>query len=133
MAEHELGKKDRLIDDLLMQQENFQGPQGTKLAGGRKGQIKMQSHLEINLKRQVKDLQSEVGLRKDEIEGLKRNIRATRQGELEIEVKMYGEECVRLRRQLEEVMKSKDTFADPRELKIIKEEFRQRDNIIAQL
>jgi hypothetical protein len=30
-------------------------------------------------------------------------------------------------------MKSKDTFADPRELKIIKEEFRQRDNIIAQL
>jgi len=30
-------------------------------------------------------------------------------------------------------MKSKDTFADPRELKIIKEEFRQRDTIIAQL
>ena len=98
MAEHELGKKDRLIDDLLMQQENYQGPQMAKLAGGRKGQMKIQSHLEINLKRQVKDLQSEVGLRKDEIEGLKRNIRATRQGELEIEVKMYGEECVRLRR-----------------------------------
>ena len=41
-----------------------------------------------------------------------------------MEVKLYGEECVRLRRQLEDVMKSKDTFADPRELKIIKEEFR---------
>ena len=27
-------------------------------------------------------------------------------------------------------MKSKDTFADPRELKIIKEEFRQRDGVI---
>lgn len=48
-----------------------------------------------------------------------------------MEVKLYGEECVRLRRQLEDVMKSKDTFADPRELKIIKEEFRQRDLIIS--
>jgi len=95
MAEHELGKKDRLIDDLLMQQKTTKAQ---SLLGARKGQIKIASHLEINLKRQVKDLQSEVGLRKDEIEGLKRNIRATRQGELEIEVKMYGEECVRLRR-----------------------------------
>jgi hypothetical protein len=34
MAEHELGKKDRLIDDLLIQSENFQG---TKMVGVRKG------------------------------------------------------------------------------------------------
>lgn len=29
------------------------------------------------------------------------------------------EECIRLRSSLEEVIKSKDTFADPRELEII--------------
>ena len=64
---------------------------------------------------------------------MKKNIKVTRQAELEVEIKLYGAECVRLRRQLEEVMKSKDTFADPRELKIIKGEFQQRDTIIAQL
>ena len=32
---------------------------------------------------------------------------------------MYMDECVRLRSNLEEVIKSKDTFADPQELKIM--------------
>ena len=49
----------------------------------------------------------------DEVEALKRNIRSTRLSECEIEVKLYAEECARLRHQLEEVIKSKDTFADP--------------------
>ena len=66
----------------------------------------------------------------DEIESLKRNIRSTRQQELEVEVKLYMEECVRLRHQLEEVIRSKDTFADPQELKIIEEKFQQRDAMI---
>ena len=40
--------------------------------------MKVESHLEINLKRKVRDLTNEVQLRKDEVEALKRNIRATR-------------------------------------------------------
>ena len=43
------------------------------------------------------------------------------------------EECARLRHQLEEVIRSKDTFADPQELKIIEEKFQQRDQVIAQM
>ena len=43
------------------------------------------------------------------------------------------EECARLRHQLEEVIRSKDTFADPQELKIIEEKFQQRDAVIAQM
>lgn len=43
--------------------------------------------------------------------------------EIEVEMKMYIDECTRLRHQLEEVIKSKDTFADPEELKIIEEKF----------
>lgn len=50
-----------------------------------------------------------------------------------MEVKLYMEECARLRHQLEEVMRSKDTFADPQELKIIEEKFQQRDALIAQM
>ena len=53
--------------------------------------------------------------------------------EIEVEIKLYMEECSRLRSQLEEVIKSKDTFADPQELKIIEEKFQQRDALIAQM
>ena len=42
------------------------------------------------------------------------------------------DECSRLRTQLEEVIKSKDTFADPQELKIIEQKFKQRDTVIQQ-
>lgn len=45
-------------------------------------------------------------------------------------MKMYIDECTRLRHQLEEVIKSKDTFADPEELKIIEEKFQQQDILI---
>ena len=52
---------------------------------------------------------------------------------MEVDVKLYMDECVRLRHQLEEVIRSKDTFADPQELKIIEEKFQQRDAVIGQL
>jgi hypothetical protein len=32
---------------------------------------------------------------------------------MEVEMKLYIDECGRLRHQLEEVIRSKDTFADP--------------------
>lgn len=48
IAEHEMNKKDKVIDDLLVQAEQIQGR--------RKGDIKVNSHLEINLKRKVRQL-----------------------------------------------------------------------------
>ena len=70
----------------------------TKFSSNRvSGSIKGDTHLVINLKRKVRDLQTECGKKLDEIENLKRNIKITRQSELEIEVKLYMEECVRLR------------------------------------
>ena len=50
-----------------------------------------------------------------------------------MEIKVYIDECARLRQQLEEVMKSKDTFADPVELKTIQEQFQERDSLITKL
>jgi len=38
-------------------------------------------------------------------------------------LKVYMDECTRLRSQLEEVIKSKDTFADPEEIKLIEDKF----------
>ena len=46
---------------------------------------------------------------------------------------MYQDECTRLRHNLEDVIKSKDTFADPEELKIIEEKFQQQELIINQI
>ena len=54
---------------------------------------------------------------------MKKNVRSTRLTEIEIENKMYIDECTRLRHQLEEVIKSKDTFADPEEMKLIESRF----------
>ena len=72
MADNEITRKDRLIDDLILQQENLGGNMK------RKFNIRVESHLEINLKRKVRDLQNELQSSKDENDSLKRNIRATR-------------------------------------------------------
>ena len=126
IVEVELQRKDKVIDDLIIQQEaNYGLPQSApKFQSNRLGgALKTDTHLVINLKRKIKEAQNENQRRLDEIEALKRNIRSTRQQEIEIEVKLYMEECARLRHQLEEVIRSKDTFADPQELKIIEEKF----------
>lgn len=130
MVEVELLKKDKVIDDLLVQQEMnmAMGAKYTSIRG-----TKLDSHLVINLKRKVKEQQLEVQQKLEEIEALKRNIRSTRMNENEVEIKLYIEECARLRHQLEEVIRSKDTFADPQELKIIEEKFQQKDVLIGQL
>lgn len=48
-------------------------------------------------------------------------------------MKLYMDECARLRGQLEEVIRSKDTFADPQEVRMIEERFQQQELIIAEL
>lgn len=61
---------------------------------------------------------------------MKRQIKSTKLGEIEVEMKLYIDECGRLRQQLEEVIRSKDTFADPQEVRIIEERFQQQDLLI---
>jgi cell shape-determining protein MreC len=91
------------------------------------------THLVINLKRKIRDINNEKQLLMAEIDNLRRNIRISKMGELEVEIKQYIEECARLRHQLEEVIKSKDTFADPQELKVIEAKFQQKDVLIKQM
>ena len=126
ILEGELNKKERFIDDILAQQDQFQAPpisSSTKNSGMQK--LKLDSHLTLNLKKKIKELQATVQIKADESESLKRNIKSTKIAEIEVEMKMYIDECTRLRHQLEEVIKSKDTFADPEELKLIEDKFQQ--------
>jgi hypothetical protein len=48
-------------------------------------------------------------------------------------MKLYMDECARLRAQLEEVIRSKDTFADPQEVRMIEERFQQQELVISDL
>jgi hypothetical protein len=61
--------------------------------------------------------------REEEIAKLKKNIKSTKLNEVELEMKMYVDECTRLRHLLEEVIKSKDPLSDPEELANIEEHF----------
>ena len=98
MVEAELNRKEKVIDDLLIQQEqNFGLPQKFTTASGRLGGLKTETHLVINLKRKVRTLNMEQAKKMEEIEALKRNIRSTRHQEIETEIKVYLDECSRLR------------------------------------
>lgn len=98
-----MAKKDKTIEELMMLQQNIQAGMGSQSA----------SSLSINLKRKLRDVQAELSSMAEENEKLKRNIRSTRMSEQDLEIKTYADECIRLRTTLEEVIKSKDTFADP--------------------
>jgi hypothetical protein len=114
MTENELARKDKMIDELLLMQSEAQSKQAPV------PKVRTETHhLVVNLKRKVREQQMELATRKDEVELLKRNLKNTRTHETEVEIKLYMDECLRLRQSLEEVIKSKDTFADPQELRII--------------
>lgn len=121
-----MSKNEKLVTD-LMQQDSFQGPTSNKIGISKS---KIESHLSMNLKRKVKEFQHQVHQKQEEIDTLRRNIKSTKIAEIEVEMKMYIDECTRLRQQLEEVIMSKDRFADPDEVKAIEDKFNQQDQLI---
>ena len=81
IVETELTRKDKVIDDLILQQEaNYGLPSNAPKFNSNRvgGALKTDTHLVINLKRKVKDMQIEHQNRLNEVEALKRNIRSTR-------------------------------------------------------
>ena len=52
-------------------------------------------------------------MKDDEILSLKKDIKSTRLSEMDLELRTYMDECMRLRHLLEESMRSKDPLADP--------------------
>ena len=93
------------------------------MVSAKDGKGKSETHLTNALKRQVKELKMEVAAKDEENQKLRKNIKATKLHEFEVEMKMYVDECTRLRHMLEEVVRSKDPLADPEELANIEEHF----------
>lgn len=64
-----------------------------------------ETFLVMSLKKQIRELKSEVVKRDEELEVLRMNIKNTRTQELEQELRTYHEECLRLRSVVEELLK----------------------------
>jgi hypothetical protein len=77
------------------------------------GKLKFENHLTITLKRQVKELKADNHFKEETLATIRRSIKSTRMQEMEVEMKMYIDECTRLRHIVEEVIKSRDPLSDP--------------------
>lgn len=85
------------------------------------------------MKRQVKELKAEISARDEEILSYKKNFKNTKINELDIELRSYMDECLRLKHLLEDTVRSKDPLADPDQLSKIEEQFQQQNTVINNL
>lgn len=95
--EHELAKNEKTIQELI---EKMKSKDGQMKSYG------TSTHLLQSLKKKNKDLRKENKEMQDEILALHKDIRLTNVHEIEVETQMYFEECVRLRKMLDEFMSS---------------------------
>ena len=82
------------------------------------------------LKKQITELKSIIRERDKEIDDIKKNYKYTRINELEIDLKVYIEELVRMRNILDQVMKSRDPLSDPHQSKLIETELENRSKAL---
>ncbi len=99
-CENEVSAKDKKIQELLEQlrtpQAGFFGSSPTLQRT--KGDL----HLMLVMKRKMKEVAKENKALKDDIQLLKRDIKLTSFHEKEVEAQLYAEECIRLRKLLDE-------------------------------
>lgn len=71
--------------------------------------FKVSSHLVGSLKQIIKDLRFQLAEKTGEIELLKKNAKNSKVQELETEIKVYADECTRLKHHLSEILKQSDS------------------------
>jgi len=124
--EAELLNQQKEMDEYIMSQN-----QGRLEYGLNQSFMKNQSsHITQGLKNQIKELRSENKKKEEELTKIKRSLKSTNIQELEVEMKLYVDECTRLRHMLEESYKN---VIDPNEMAKIEERFQMQDNYLARL
>ena len=124
--ESELQNQQREMDEYIMSQN-----QGRLDYGLNQSYMKNQgSHITQSLKYQIKEVRNENKKKDEEITKIKRSLKATNIQELEVEMKLYVDECTRLRHMLEESYKN---TMDPNEMAKIEERFQMQDNYLVNL
>ena len=103
--QQELNNRDKELEKLTLRLQQSMG-QATPgdIKGGSKNTHFTESFIVSQLKKNNRDLKLEVQEKDRLIEQLKRNIKMSKSQEIEIELTVYIEECLRLRAQLEQVL-----------------------------
>jgi hypothetical protein len=87
------------------------------------------SYLVTSLKKQVKDLRNEKSSKEEELINLKKKTKVTKLQEMEVEIKMYIDECTRLRHLLEEVIQQK-SMVGQEDINMIEQKLNQQNNML---
>jgi hypothetical protein len=97
-----LNNRDKELEKLTMRlQQSLSDPNSGDSAKHKINHHFAESFIVSQLKRSNRDLKSEVQDKDRLVEQLKRNIKLTKQNEIEVELTVYIDECLRLRGQLE--------------------------------
>jgi len=91
-----------------------------------------ESALVVALKKQVKDMKEELKIRIDELEVMKRSTKFTKVQELEIELKAYMDENIRLKSAFEELQRAKPEIK-PEDYNMLEERYYMQANLIESL
>jgi len=91
-----------------------------------------ESTLIVTLKKQVKEQKEELKAKNDEVESMKRSAKMTRVQEIEIELKTYMDENIRLRNAFEELMRLKPEIK-PEDYNMLEERYYQQGSMIETL
>ncbi len=126
-SDGELSRKDKEIKDLS---DRIQNPSvGTFIKEIHGKRAKTGAHLVMALKKRVQDTQKENAALREGLQTLKKNIRLTTTQELDTEVQTYADECVRLRKMLEDMVGEKQ-YLTAEDVATIEEKIRQQNQVI---
>ncbi len=118
-CDQEADKKDKVINGLLQQVQ--------QLGSGGPAAAKKQysgTHLVLALKKQVKEIKAESAAKDEELRKLKKCLKVTISQEMEVEIKMYADECTRLKHIIEQVVRQKSAGGP---------ELQQQNSLISEL
>ena len=113
----ELNQRDKELEKLTIRLQQSMAQPSQEGGGASKGQSHhyAESFIVSQLKKNNRDLKMEVQEKDRLIEQLKRNIKMSKTNEIEIELTVYIDECLRLRQQLEQAFMEKQMLLQQQE------------------
>ena len=123
--EKEVDKRDKIIQDLLLKVDKDQGTNQSKVQ-----RPSAETHLVSALKKQIKNMKEEMRQKDEETTKLTKNLRITGIQELDVEIKMFSDECTRLKHIIEEIMKQKAVGYTEQDINNLGERMNQQSSLL---
>jgi len=125
LCENEVERKDKMIQELLNQINN---QAGTNQAFVRR--TTAETHLVSALKKQLREMKDDIRNKDEDAKKMRKNLKITRLQETEIEIRMFSDECTRLKHIIEEIMKQKASGYSPQDVAALEERINQQAALI---